>query len=744
MYQIPCNKYWNTWSSKSPTIMEFLPAEFYISIGANSYAENGKYTNFPFTKKIKLFEHHPDGNYCRLQVEHGGTVLEIEYAKSDDYTVTGRIKALEFGEWGLRFQTLISFGFENEGKTGNEVGKVEEKNGRFLASKRSYEIAVALKDSPIRECYVDTRDALGHAIEDLGYYTPMPESDEVNWYSTMYNLEETPEIIFSVCVSNDYETSLEKAEKALGVSFEALKKRYMSPLTRLSKGENISAMESMQEVMAWNTIADHKNQRVFTSLTRFWIDRKFGGWFIWLDDILMHGLINAFAGDWTMARNCIKSAMDNTTPEGNLACLMAEFTEWVDRSQPPITSFIIYKYYQLTGDRQLLEEIYPVLLKANLWWYENRDGNGNGVLEYGSSQVGKGHFNGTKLAAKDEAAMDNSPMYDSAKFIKETNTINMEDIAMNSLLVLDGECLSHIANIVGDKENAQYVLEKSNDLRKKIDENLWDYENELYANKHWEKGFVCPSPTSFYPLAAGVPEGERIDKLIDHIFNEEEFWTELPLPSIWLKEEAVNDNVYWRGRSWPPLNFVTYVGLKRYGRYEEATRLLNKIMKHYTRLWDQDKACYENHNTFTGEGSDSVDTDPYYGWGALYPLMWTLEHIDIDPWNGFHFGNPEGKDFEINGFKMADGIYDLNCSCDGTILKKDGLEIVKTDAVGRFTHFEYGDHYITVTVPVQDKGSTIILGNGEPIKVSINGETAENSNKVYINKGKSIKIEMYR
>jgi putative isomerase len=736
MYQIPCNKYWNTWSSKSPAIMEFLPAEFYISIGANSYAENGKYTNFPFTQKIKLFEHHPDGNYCRLQVEHGGTVLQIEYIKSDDYTVTGKVKAVKFGEWGLRFQTLISFGFEKE-------GIVEKRDGSFYACERSYEIAVALKDKPIRDCYVDSRDALGKAVEELGYYTPMPETQEKKWYSTMYNLEETPEIIFSVSVSNDFEASRNKAEKAIDLDFDELKQKHMSSLSNLVKGKNISAMESMREVMAWNTIADHKNHRVFTSLTRFWIDRKFGGWFIWLDDILMHGLINAFAGDWTMARNCIKSAMDNTTPQGNLACLMSEFTEWVDRSQPPITSFIIYKYYQLTGDRQLLEEIYPVLLKANLWWYEHRDGNGNGVLEYGSSQVGKGHFNGTKLAAKDEAAMDNSPMYDSARFIKETNTINMEDIALNSLLVLDGECLHNIAKIVGDNENAELVLKKSRELKLKIDENLWDEERGIYANKHWEEGFVCPSPTSFYPLAAGVPEGERVERLISHIFNEDEFWTELPLPSIWIKEESVNDNVYWRGRSWPPLNFFTYVGLKRYRKYAEASKLLNQIMKHYTKLWEEERACYENHNTFTGEGKDSVDTDPYYGWGALYPLMWILEHIDMDPWNGFHFGSPEGNDFEIEGLKMHDGIYSLNCSSEGTALIKNGLEIVRTDAVGRFTDFEWDGCYMVVNVPKQNKDCTIKLGQSTPIKVLVNGEEKELSNRIKLEKGKVSKIEIY-
>lgn len=125
----------------------------------------------------------------------------------------------------------------------------------------------------------------------------------------------------------------------------------------------------------------------------------------------------------------------------------------------------------------MLETAYPLLKSTYSWWFKNRDGNGNGVLEYGNSCNGHGHFVGTKLAAKDEAAMDNSPMYDSAAFVSEKHTINME------------------------------------------------------------------------------------------IFSAR---------------------------------------------------------------WHEERACYENHNTFSGLGGDSVDADPLYGWGALIPLMWVFEHIDID------------------------------------------------------------------------------------------------------------------
>ncbi len=455
----------------------------------------------------------------------------------------------------------------------------------------------------------------------------------------------------------------------------------------------------------------------------------------------MHGLINAYLGDVTTARACIMAAADNMTPEGNLACLMSEFTEWVDRSQPPIAGYILYQYYLITGDIALLRELYPVFLRAHEWWFKNRDGNKNGVLEYGSSQTGFGHFVGTKLAAKDESSMDNSPMHDSARFIPGTNTLNMEDIALNSILALEGECLAQIALRLGGDTNADTLKKRTDALKKKIDETLWDGENALYANKHWEIGFQPPSPTSFYPLAAGIPGEERAEKLIEHIFDEAEFWTEFPLPSIWLKSEAVNDNVYWRGRAWPPLNFFTYIGLKRYGKWQEARRLLDKIMAHFGRGWLNERACYENHNTFTGRGDDSVDTDPFYGWGALYPLMWIMEHIDRDPLFGVSFGSISGGAFEIDNFSLGEQRFSLKCDESGTKLAINGENVLETEAIGRFTRFEYGAHYATITVPPQKRAvSLAFLRDKTPIRVLINGQEAELTNTQTTNGGK---IEIY-
>ena len=64
-------------------------------------------------------------------------------------------------------------------------------------------------------------------------------------------------------------------------------------------------------------------------------------------------------------------------------------------------------------------------------------------LEFGSSDVGQGLYKGTKLAAKDESFMDNSPIHDEARWNEKSRTLDCEDVGLNALVCLDCEMLGH-------------------------------------------------------------------------------------------------------------------------------------------------------------------------------------------------------------------------------------------------------------------------------------------------------------
>ena len=145
---------------------------------------------------------------------------------------------------------------------------------------------------------------------------------------------------------------------------------------------------ALRDVIAWNTVWDPVNERAYTALSRNWGSQKFGGWGVWLDDLFLHALM-AGAVDADLARENMEAALGNATPYGNLACLITGRDAWVDRSQPPIGALVAVLLHQRLGDEQLLRRAYPVIAANHGWWLARRDGNGDGLYEYGSSDVAR-------------------------------------------------------------------------------------------------------------------------------------------------------------------------------------------------------------------------------------------------------------------------------------------------------------------------------------------------------------------
>ncbi len=72
-----------------------------------------------------------------------------------------------------------------------------------------------------------------------------------------------------------------------------------------------------------------------------------------------------------------------------------------------------------------------------------------------------------------------------------------------------------------------------------------------------------------------------------------------------------------------------FLGLRRYGFATEAHRLAQRSRAMFDRGWSE-RRSYENWNQRTGEGGDSPDSDPFYTWGALLPLLSLLENEPVE------------------------------------------------------------------------------------------------------------------
>jgi putative isomerase len=658
---------WNTWDSDHPAAMRYLPLGLEIRPCAYAASRNA-FTDFPAGGPgLMLGPRSITAKNVQLALSHAGTKLDLRYGRPERRVLLGNYRTTKNGEWGLRFWVLLVLRLMPPERVGSPVRwQFDPLTGMARAEHGAHHVAVAASRRPLLVTVHDSLEALRQEMEEKGYWYLESRGTSGPVMALRFNLEEMPELSFAAAVGDDIESAIKQVQTVLFASSpsrlaplapqdedagrrgalapreedagsrgalaaqdeDAIRNIHPHPevaAQRPSKDED-ARLAAVRDVIAWNTVWDPVNNRPYTTLSRNWGAQKFGGWGVWLDDLFFHALMASLV-DADIARENLEAALSNATPYGNLACLVTGRDAWVDRSQPPVGSLVTWLLYQRLDDEALLQRAYPVLAANHAWWLKTRDGNGDGLYEYGSSDVGSGLYVGTKLAAKDESFMDNSPVHDEARFDETTRTLDCADVGLNSLIALDAEMLGLIAARLGHGDAARQNFETAERMRGLIAEKLWDAEREVFANRLWSGKFVRSlAPTSFFPLLAGAASEEQASAMVRLLSDPSKFGGEWLLPSVTRDDPAFLDNVYWRGRIWPPLNFLVWIGLRRAGYLSEATALAENGWLLFQHAWN-DRKCPENFSATTGEAFDQPDTDDFYGWGALMPFTALCEGL---------------------------------------------------------------------------------------------------------------------
>ncbi len=611
---------WNTWDARDPGAMVHLPSGLTVRLSAFAGATN-TYTDFPYEESVRLGPHLTDGSFVELELPHAGSRLRLRYAKPSPGTLVGAIRVLHLTGWGLRFWLLVEVGFP----AGDGTVRLRVPDGprRYVDPPIATMEAGGVRGAfstvamPVGAHLYDDRLEAREELERGGYYARPPGRDQGRWAQFRFAATEQ-RFVFGAQLDADVDAAIGGLTGALSDADAAL-----DAAAARAAAEPSPRREAVRDVVAWNTIWDGVNARPYTVATRAWAPERFGGWFVWLSDAFYAAILAAHVGDAETAGANLDAALSNAADDGTLAGLMSGRTAWVDRSQLPVGAHATWLVRRLAGDRPVLERAYPVLRRAFWRWFETRDGNGNGLLEPGSTPVGDGHFVHTKQAALDEAAMDNSAVYDEATFDPAAHTLDCEDVALNSQLVLEAETLARIADELGrPAEEAGALRERAAALAASVREHLWDPSRKVFANRLWSGAFVRSlGPSSFYPMAAGIATEDQAASLVkDHLTNPWEFWGDHPVAGTPFDDPAAADDTYWRGRVWPTMNYLVWLGLLRYGFEREAKELTDKGWRMFARAWAE-RRCWENLDQRTGDGGDSPDADPFYTWGALLAVI---------------------------------------------------------------------------------------------------------------------------
>ena len=303
---------------------------------------------------------------------------------------------------------------------------------------------------------------------------------------------------------------------------------------------------------------------------------------MWLWDSVFHAL--AFLTYNTdMAENCIRSVLSQIREDGFMPHMMNPIDS-SDVTQPQVLAWGTWTVYKKTGNKKLLEESVEALDRYLTWDMENRDKNGNGLLEW----LTEPDFADSPEAMSckcGESGLDNSPRFD---FDDDMDAIDFSVWASRDALYL-----SYIYDELSDKANAEKWRGVHERIGKSINELLWDDESGAYYDRLFNGSLThVLTPTSFLPLFAGIPTKEQAEKMVKTLTDENLLWTPLPLATV-AKSHPTYSTDMWRGGVWLNLNYFVIAGLKKYGFCELAEELKNKTLEAVNKWYKKTGAIFE-------------------------------------------------------------------------------------------------------------------------------------------------------
>jgi hypothetical protein len=384
-----------------------------------------------------------------------------------------------------------------------------------------------------------------------------------------------------------------------------------------------------QTCLAWDTIYDPSKDRVISPVSRIW-SVGLGGWILFCWDTYFAAYIASIDNRDLAYANAIAITQERTTDGFVPNYVNGTGVSSLDRSQPPVGSWVVRELYRKYRDRWLLDLLFDDLLAWNRWWDNRRQIDD--LLAWGSNPFPPrfGNYwelNGVndRFGAALESGLDNSPMYDDVPFDADHHVLKLHDAGLNGLYIADSDALADIAAVLGRDDEATELRQRA-DRYRAATQRLWD--SDLFYNRRTDTGDFDRriSPTNFYPLLGRAASSDQAIAMVDyHLYNPDEFWGEWVLPSIARNDPAYADQEYWRGRIWAPMNFLVYLGLRRYdlpaARSDIAARSAALLLKE----WRQHGHVHENYNADTGEGCDSRSSDRLYHWGGLLATIGLIE-----------------------------------------------------------------------------------------------------------------------
>ena len=341
----------------------------------------------------------------------------------------------------------------------------------------------------------------------------------------------------------------------------------------------------------------------------------FNGFWAW--DSWKHA-VGILAFDPELAKDQVRALFDHQNERGMIADVVyldAAEDNWRD-TKPPLAGWAIDRIFETTCDLDFVRELYPKLVRYHRFWTTDRDHDGDGLCEYGSTD-------GTVVAARWESGMDNAVRFDDTQMLENGAnawSMDQESVDLNSYLYAEKIVLAELAAALGDEAAAKKWAKEAEALRQLIRDTMFDEATGWFYDIAIDTGEIFPvqGPEGWIPLWAGVASKAQAERVRETILDEAKFRTHVPFPTVARDDPGFSDG-YWRGLVWLDQAFFAIRGLDRYGFHDDARALRDQLLANLEGATTPGVPLRENYHPLTGEGRNVA----HFSWTAAHLLMLT-------------------------------------------------------------------------------------------------------------------------
>lgn len=296
--------------------------------------------------------------------------------------------------------------------------------------------------------------------------------------------------------------------------------------------------------------------------------------------------------DGESAQNSQRVYMERQWPNGYIYYRIGPYLDEFNYTRGEFTSsapwfnWENWEIYQITGDREFLEDAYASGTKFYNWWMTHRDADNDGLAEWGGHAILES-IRDAKVALWRDVGWPS----------------NFESPDLNAMLVKEARALSMMAEELGNRDAATSWRFRADVRADLVRQEFWDEEDGFFyyldkADNDFtfenENDLKRREIVGFFPMWAGIATEEQAARLVeDHLTDPEQFWRPYGIPSLSASDPFYEPQGYWNGPVWVELNYLVFRGLLDYGYQDLAREMADRIFANVIHHLREDHTFWE-------------------------------------------------------------------------------------------------------------------------------------------------------